>query len=389
MKTEKVCYRIPVGPQHPMYVEAENLEVKVDGETIVDVDINLGYLHRGIEKLSESRNWIQNIYLFERVCGICSGVHTITYCMAVEELLGIQIPEKARYVRTVIAELERVHSHLLMLGAAGYEMGLNTAFMYIWRDREHSMDMLEQISGNRVNYAMNTIGGVRRDIPEAMIPSLLRRVQHLEKRMYHYLGVFENDRVIRNRTMGVGLLRKAEAEQLSIIGPVARASGLTYDVRRARPYAAYDDLTWSVVTTQNADVHARLEVKVRETLQSLSMIRQCLHKLKKMGAGELKAKAPLVVPENEAAVVTEAPRGELFYYAKSNGTDMPERVKMKTPSYQILHCYGPILRNESLADLPLIVASTDPCFSCCDRVTVIDASGNKRSMTANELRRTG
>jgi NADH-quinone oxidoreductase subunit D len=272
-----------------------------------------------------------------------------------------------------------------MLGAAGYEMGLNTAFMYIWRDREHSMDMLEQISGNRVNYAMNTIGGVRRDVPRAMIPLLLKKVNHLEKRMYHYLNVFRNDRVIRNRTMGIGILRKEEAERLSMIGPVARASGLTYDVRRAMPYAAYEDVTWSVITTRDADVHARLEVKVRETLQSLSIIRQCLHKLKRMG-GELKVRAPLAVPENEASVVTEAPRGELFYYAKSNGTDKPERIKIRTPSYQVLHCYKAVLKNQNLADLPLIVASTDPCFSCCDRVTVI-GNGGIRSLTANDLRR--
>lgn len=387
-KNEKVCYRIPVGPQHPMYVEAENLEVKVDGERIVDVDINLGYLHRGVEKLSESRNWTQNIYLFERICGICSGIHTITYCMMAEELLGLEIPEKARYIRTVIGELERVHSHLLMLGAAGYEMGLNTAFMYIWRDREHSMDMLEQISGNRVNYAMNRIGGVRRDIPKPLIPGLLKRVNYLEKRMYHYLGVFNSDRVIRNRTMDVGILRKGDAESLSIIGPVARASGLNYDVRRARPYAAYDNLNWSVITTQKGDVHARLEVKIRETLQSLSILRQCLHKLKRMGNGELFAKAPAVIPENEATVITEAPRGELFYYGKSNGSDRPERIKIKTPSYQILHAYKPVLKDAHLADLPLIVASTDPCFSCCDRVTVIDTNTEKKSLlTANDLRR--
>jgi len=388
MDAEKVCYRIPIGPQHPMYVEAENLEVKVDGERIVDADINLGYLHRGIEKLSENRNWIQNIYLFERICGICSGVHTITYCMMAEDLLGIEIPERAKIIRTVIGELERVHSHLLMLGAAGYEMGLNTAFMYIWRDREHSMDMLETISGNRVNYAMNTIGGVRRDIPKSMIPELLKRVDVLEKRMYHYLHVFGSDRVIRNRTMNVGVLRKDEAERLSIIGPVARASGLTYDVRRTRPYAAYDLVNWSVITTSNGDVHARLDVKVRETLQSLSILRQCLHKLKRMKEGDIKVKTPSVIPDNESTVITEAPRGELFYYGKSNGSDKPERIKIKTPSYQNMHAYKPILRDGHLADLPLMVASTDPCFSCCDRVTVIDTNKDtSRIMTANDLRR--
>lgn len=387
-KTEKVGYRIPVGPQHPMYVEAENLEVKIDGETIVDVDINLGYLHRGIEKLSESRNWIQNLYLFERVCGICSGVHTITYCMMIEELLGIEIPERAKYIRTVIAELERVHSHLLMLGAAGYEIGLDTAFMYIWRDREYSMDMLEQISGNRVNYSMNAMGGVRRDIPKPMIPGLLKSVEHLEKRIYHYLYVFNNDRIILNRTRDIGILKKTDAEKFSIIGPVARASGLALDIRRAKPYAAYDIVNWSVITTRTGDIHARLEVKIRELLQSLSILRQCFHKLKRMEDGDIKVKVPPVIPENEASIITEAPRGELFYYGKSNGSDKPERIKIKTPSYQNLHCFKPILRGQHLADLPIIVASTDPCFSCCDRVTLIDTNtDDKHIVTANDLRR--
>ena len=292
MKTDKTCYRVPIGPQHPMYVEAENLEVKVDGERIVDVDINLGYLHRGIETLSETRNWIQNIYLFERVCGICSGVHTITYCMLAEQLLDIEIPEKAKYIRTVIGEIERIHSHLLMLGVVGYEMGLDTAFMYIWRDREHAMDMLEQISGNRVNYAMNTIGGVRRDIPKPMIPELLKKLHLLEKRMYYYLHIFNNDRIIRNRTIDIGILKKSDAEKYSIIGPVARGSGLTLDIRRAKPYAAYDILNWSVITKNDGDIHSRLEVKIRETLQSLSILRQCFHKLKRMNGGELKVKTP-------------------------------------------------------------------------------------------------
>jgi NADH-quinone oxidoreductase subunit D len=386
MTEDKTCYRIPIGPQHPMYVEAENLEVKVDGETIVDVDINLGYLHRGIEKLAEGRNWTQNIYLFERICGICSGVHTITYCMMVEDLLGLEIPERAMYIRTVIGELERVHSHLLMLGAACYEIGLDTAFMYLWRDREHSMDMLEQISGNRVNYAMNTIGGVRRDIPKPIIPDLLKRTNHLEKKMYHYLGVLEKDRVIRNRAVGIGVLRKAEAERLSIIGPVARASGINFDVRRAKPYAAYDLVNWNVITTHDGDVLARLDVKIKETLQSLSIIRQCLHKLKRT-EGDIAVKAPLIIPENEATVITEAPRGELFYYGKSNGGDKPERIKIRTPSYQNLHAYKAVLAGQNLADLPFIVASTDPCFSCCDRVTVIDTVGNKKVMAANDLRR--
>jgi Ni,Fe-hydrogenase III large subunit len=387
-RVEKVCYRLPMGPQHPMFVEAENLIVRVDGETIVDLDLNVGYLHRGIETLSENRNWVQNIYLFERVCGICSGVHTITYCSMVEELLGLEIPERAKYVRTVIGELERIHSHFLMLGVAGYEMGLDTVFMYVWKDREHVMDILEKISGNRVNYAMNTIGGVRRDVPEGAIPDMLKKLDYLDKRVDYYVRIFSQDRMILNRSRDVGILQKKDVGKFSIVGPVARASGINYDVRRARPYAAYDDVHWSVITSGEGDALERFMVKIRELSQSISIIRQCLHRLKKLGDRDLKVRAPFMVPENEAVAVAEAPRGELIYYGKSNGTDKPERIKMRTPSYANLLSYRPVLLGQHLADLPLIIASTDPCFSCCDRVTLVDVNNEETTnVDANYLRR--
>jgi Ni,Fe-hydrogenase III large subunit len=322
------------------------------------------------------------------VCGICSGVHTITYCSLVERLLGIEIPERARYVRTIVAELERLHSHFLMLGVAGYEMGLDTVFMYVWRDREYVMEILEKISGNRVNYAMNTIGGVRRDIPEGVIPEILKKLDYLEKRVGYYDKIFSSDRMILNRSRGVGLLSKGDVEKYSIVGPVARASGANYDVRRARPYAAYDDLHWSVITSSEGDALERFLVKVRELAQSISMVRQCLHKLRKLDDRELKVKVPFVVPENEAVAVTEAPRGELIYYGKSNGSDKPERIKIRTPSFANLLAYKPVLKGQHLADLPLIVASTDPCFSCCDRVTLVDVNTDEaRNVDANYLRR--
>lgn len=372
---ERKTYTLPVGPQHPLYVEAENLMVHVDGETIAGVDVNIGYMHRGIEELMQRRNWIQNIYLAERVCGICSGIHSVTYCQAVEGLLGVEIPERAKFIRTIVLELERLHSHFLFLGVMGYEMGLDTLFMYSWKDREVVMDLLEEISGNRVNYAMPTIGGVRRDITDALRHDILRKLPFLEARFEYYRKLFASDMAIRKRTEGIGILSRADANRFSIQGPVMRASGISYDLRWHAPYAAYPEIRdWNVVTEQAGDVQARVLQKIAEMSEAAKILR---HALMKMPKGELKVAVPASIPENEAISISEAPRGELVYYARSNGTDRPERVRMRTPSFSNMLSLPLILKGQQLADLPVIVGSIDPCFSCTDRVTLVDVNSGK------------
>ncbi len=370
---ERKCYSLPIGPQHPMYVEAENISVKVDGETITGVDINIGYMHRGIEELMQRRNYIQGIYLAERICGICSGIHSMTYCQVVENLLELEIPERARLIRMVVLELERLHSHLLYLGVMGYQMGLDTVFMYSWKDREYVLDMLELVSGNRVNYAMPTIGGVRRDIPSAKAGEIAKLLGKLDERARYYGKVFGSDRSIRARSAGLGLLPKGFCLDHSIIGPVARASGIRTDVRADVPYLLYDDMDWKVIVDKGSDVKARVMVKVLEMHQSISILSTCINRLGKMDDRTLMSKKPFFIPPDEAIAVTEAPRGELIYYARSNGTDTPERMRIKTPSFtNLVYCLPPMLKEQQLADLPVIVASADPCFSCCDRVQVVD-----------------
>lgn len=385
---KRVTYSLPIGPQHPMYVEAENMHVYLDGETIVNVDVNVGYLHRGIEELMQRRNYLQNIYLSERICGICSGVHSVTYCKVVENLLDIDIPERAEYIRTIILELERLHSHLLFLGVVGYEIGMDTVFMYTWKDREFVMDMLEQISGNRVNYAMPTIGGVRRDIPSQIIPSIFKRLDYIEKRTKYYSKVFTGDRTIIARTRGLGILTKKQVEELSIVGPVARGSGVKDDIRRDHPYLNYGDLNWDVVVKKENDNQARVVVKILEMFESVSILRQCFNKLPKLDR-EIKKKVPMSIPGTEAMAVTEAPRGELVYYAISNGTDKPERMRIRTPSFvNLMYAIPIVLKEQQLADLPITVASLDPCFSCTDRMTLIDSnSGEKKTVDETYLKK--
>ena len=370
---ERKTYSLPIGPQHPMYVEAENLIVNIDGETITDVQVNLGYMHRGIEELMQRRNYIQGIYLSERICGICSGIHSVTYTQVVENLLGTEIPERAKLIRMIILELERLHSHLLFVGLVGYQIGLDTVFMYSWKDREHVLDMLELVSGNRVNYGIPTVGGVRRDIPGAKIGEVLKILNKVEKQARYYEKLLSSDRSIRVRTEGLGKLAKSFVLDHSIIGPVARGSGVRTDIRADLPFLLYEDVPWKVVTMKGCDVSARAMVKVLELYQSISILRTCLSRLSRLEDRTLVTKVPFSVPAGEAVAVTEAPRGELIYYARSNGTDKPERMRIRTPTFMnIVYCLPPILKGQQLADLPIIVSSVDPCFSCCDRVTVID-----------------
>lgn len=380
-KPERKCYTLPIGPLHPMYIEAENIEVSVDGETIVGAQLNVGYLHRGIEELMQRRNWIQNIYLAERVCGICSAIHSITYCRMVERLLGMKIPERAKYIRTIILELERLHSHLLYLGVMGYEMGLDTVFHYCWKDREYVMEMLEKISGNRVNYAMPTIGGVRRNIPDSYVQGFLKKLNYLDKRTGYYDKVFSGDRAVLARTRRIGILSRKDAERFSIVGPVARASGIPEDIRKASPYLAYDLVDWEAVSLPKGDVQARILVKVRELRESIKIITRCLEKLP---SGDIKARVPFMVPENEAVTRTEAPRGELIYYGRSNGSDQPERIKIRTPTFANILSLNPMLKEQQLADFPVIVASIDPCFSCTDRITLVDINSGKRETLSDQ-----
>jgi Ni,Fe-hydrogenase III large subunit/intein/homing endonuclease len=308
----------------------------------------------------------------------CSGIHSMSYCNCVERLLDVEIPERAKHIRTIVLELERLHSHLLFLGIVGYEIGLDSVFMYVWRDREHVMDMLEMISGNRVNYAMPAIGGVRRDIPDHVIPGMLKKLDYLEKKSEYYRKVFLGDRTIIARTRGLGILPRKDVQDLSIVGPVARASGVKEDMRKDFPYFSYGGLDWSVM------------VKVLEMFQSISILRQCLRKLRGLDR-ELKVKVPLAVPRAEALSVTEAPRGELIYYAISNGTDRPERIRIRTPSFvNVVSAIPIILKGQQLADLPAIVASIDPCFSCTDRMTLTDArTGIARRVDEAYIKRMG
>ena len=380
-----MTFILPVGPQHPSVHEPEHFRFEVEGEEIVDVDIRLGYAHRGIERALLDRSYLHNLYLIERICGICNIVHTTTYCQTIERLAGIEVPDRARYVRTILLELERIHSHLLWAGVAAHEIGFLTLFMLLWRDRELVMDLRELISGNRVTSATNTIGGVRRDVRPEHVPKIKGALDELERRTRYYLEVFTSDRTILARCQNIGVLTKQDALALCAVGPTARASGVEKDIRKDDPYAAYGEIPFEVAVEREGDVLAKVVVRLREILGSIGIIR---HALDAMPAGPLRVRIPTQIPPNEVVGRAEAPRGELFYYAISNGTEKPERVRVRTPTYANIPSMRAMFVGGTIAEIPIVLASIDPCFSCTDRVTLVDRhTGDAKVLALKELRR--
>jgi NADH-quinone oxidoreductase subunit D len=355
---------IPIGPQHPVLKEPLSFRLTVEGERIADSVLRIGYVHRGIELLCQKRNYVQNVHLLERVCGICSHVHTTAYCQAVEALLDLEVPPRGLYLRTLLSELERVHSHLLWLGVLAENIGFTTIFMYAWRERETALDIMEELSGGRVTHAVNAIGGVRIDIDEEQYHSILSRLYALEHEVERFLDVIQNERSLRRRTQDVGHLSTEQVRRLCAVGPMARASGVDIDLRRDAPYAAYDRVHLNVVLREEGDVWARTLVRVLETIESLRLCRQLLLGLPE---GPTSVRAPSRVPEGQVVSRTEAPRGELIYYIRSDGSDRPARVKIRTPSLTSLITLDQQLCGVTTADVAVVLSGADLCIACADR----------------------
>ena len=355
---------IPIGPQHPALKEPLSFLLTVEGERIVDSALRLGYVHRGIERICQNRSYVQNVHVVERICGICSHIHTITYCQGVEALLGLQVPQRALYLRTLLCELERIHSHMLWLGVLAENVGFTTIFMYAWRDREIVLDIMEELSGGRVAHAVNVIGGVRIDVDEPQVDSILTRLNGLERQIETLLGVIQHERTFQVRTRGVGHLSAEQVRRYCVVGPIARASGVDVDLRRDAPYAAYDRLDFRVITAEEGDVWARTMVRMLETIESLHLCRQLLAGLP---GGPTTVRARRRVPPGEVVSRAEAPRGELIYYIRSDGSDRPARVKIRTPTLPALSTLPDQLRGVHTADVPTVLAGVDLCIACADR----------------------
>ncbi|MCX8150156.1 MAG: NADH-quinone oxidoreductase subunit C [Candidatus Bathyarchaeota archaeon] len=364
LSDDRGLVKIVIGPHHPALLEPEKFAVLVDGETVKNVEPRIGYVHRGVEKAAESKTYLQGVYLVERICGICNSCHATAFVEAVEKILKTEVPPRAKYIRTIILELNRLHSHLLTLGHAGLEIGYETLFQYFWRDREPIMDLTEMVTGNRVISSSLTVGGVRRDIKETDIPKIKATLAALRKKIPFYKQMYENEPSLKMRMQKVGTLSREDALKLCVVGPVARGSGVDIDVRKDEPYEAYGEIPFKEIVYTAGDTWARMNVRMDEVEESINIIEYALDHLP---GGAYRVKVPRVVPPGEAVNRVEAPRGELFYYVKSNGTAFPERVKVRTPTFANIPAFLKTAIGENIADVPPNFVSLDPCFSCTDR----------------------
>ena len=357
-------YQIPIGPLHVVLEEPIYFKLDVEGETVVGVDINAGHAHRGIEFLAMQRNFYQNLTLTERVCSLCSNNHPFTYCMAVEKLSGIELPERAEYLRALADEIKRIASHLFNIGLIPHIIGFDSLFMHAMELRETMQDLKETIFGNRMNLSVNTIGGVRYDITEEQKKYILKTLDGLKKPLDEITRIIKSNASIRRRTEGVGVLPYDKAVEYGVVGPVGRASGLPYDVRVDNPYMAYDKIKVNPVTMKNGDVYDRQMVRIGEVAESIAIVEKLLAAMPE-GPKDLGYMPD--IPAGEAIAKSEAPRGELIYYARTNGSEIPERIKWRVPTYQNWGALGVMMVGCKIADIPVIVGSIDPCISCTER----------------------
>ena len=360
-----MSYIVPIGPYHPALEEPIHAKLYTEGEVIKDAEVFVGYNHRGIEKLATERNAIQTLVLVERVCGICSHSHALTYAMCVENINGIEVPKRGQYIRVITAELERLHSHFLWLGIACHIIGHDSMFMHIWDERELVMDLLEKMTGNRVNYAMVTVGGARRDIDDELRRELLEACDKLKAPLDRITEIALTDKTIAMRTKGVGVLPKEDALRMGAVGPHARASGVKVDVRKDAPYSSYEDFDFAVPVVESGDVFARVVVRALECYESIKIIRQALENLP---ATPINLGNKLIkIQPGQAVCRHEAPRGQLSHMVVGDGSFNNHRVSIHVPSYKNTPTVPFMLRGNTVADAGLIIASIDPCFSCLDR----------------------
>src|SRR5512136_19703 len=353
---------VPFGPQHPILPEPIHLDLVLEDEKVVDVIPSIGYIHRGFEKLVEKREFTQYVYVAERTCGICSFIHGMTFCLGIEQIMNIEVPERAQFLRTIWSEYSRLHSHLLWLGCFADSFGFENLFMNAWRIRENILDVLEQTTGGRVIQGSCKIGGVRRDISNEKLDEMVKDLDRIDREMKDLTTVFLQDDSIKHRLRNVGKLSREDAYHLGAVGPTGRGSGVAIDLRKTG-YAAYGKLNFQMVTDSCGDCYGRCAVRAKEIFTSTDIIRQAV---KKIPDGPIEVKVT-GTPNGEYFMRAEQPRGELVHYLKGNGTKFLARSRIRTPTLTNIPPLIKMLQGCELADVPVIVLSIDPCISCTER----------------------
>lgn len=365
-----MSYKYVIGPLHPALEEPIKFEFSVNGEEIEDVKVSVSHVHRGIEILGTKRNVIRTLYLAERICGICSAAHAFTFCICVEKACNINIGEREHAIRCIIAELERIHSHLLWAALFMHKMGFETMFHYILLFRENIMDTLEAISGNRVNYGMFTIGGVRKDVKERII---LDSIKFIRKKIGFIKDGILKNKIVKKRCINVGILEKEKALKLCSVGPTARASGIDRDIRRSFKYSFYENIEIDPIVCDEGDVYARIIVRLEEVEQSLNILNKIVKNIPKGNIKKVKVPSILNIIksiDSESVARIEAPRGELLHYVNLKCSENLYTWKVRTPTYNNIMAYTEMFRGAEIADAPIILASIDPCLSCTNRMIV-------------------
>ena len=356
---------IPFGPQHPVLPEPLHLDLVVEDETVIEALPQIGFIHRGLERLVQTRDYNQFIYIAERICGICAFGHSMGYAETIERLLGVEIPKRADYLRTIWHELSRIHSHVLWMGLAADAFGFESLFMHCWRLRERVLDLFEATTGGRVIFSVVKVGGVVRDITPDQQERFKTTLEGIKDEYRQICNTFLKDKSVKNRTAGVGFISEESAINLGMVGPFARASHVNNDVRRLG-HGAYGDLNdFQAILDTQGDCYARVKVRAFEVLQSIDIIMELIDKIPD---GELSVKVK-GSPEAgaESSNLLEQPRGECYYYSLGNGTKNLERMRIRTPTSQNLAGMTSALAGCDLADVNMIVLTIDPCISCSER----------------------
>lgn len=353
---------VPFGPQHPVLPEPVHLDLVLEDEKVVGAIPSIGYIHRGLEKLVEKRDFFEMTYVIERICGICSFVHGQGYVQTIEGLMDIEVPARVKYLRTIWAEFSRMHSHLLWLGLMADAFGFESLFMQCWKIREKVLDIFDHTTGGRVIFSVCKVGGVRRNIDGDTLKNILKILQDIEAEVKEAARVFLNDYTVQKRTRGIGVLTYQQAFDAGAVGPTLRGSGVAMDMRKLG-YAAYGDLEFEPVVEKDGDCYARMRVRVREVLQSIDLIRQAIAKIPDTEI-EVKVKG---FPQGEFISRLEQPRGQVIYYARGNGTKYLDRFRVRTPTFANITPLLKMIPGCDLADVPVIVLSIDPCISCMER----------------------
>ena len=354
---------IPFGPQHPVLPEPVHIDLVVEDETVVEAIPSIGFIHRGLEKLVEKREYTEMVYVIERICGICSFGHGWGAAASIEGAMDIKVPERAEYLRTILHELSRLHSHLLWLGLLADAFGFESLFMHCWRIRETILDILERTTGGRVIFSICKVGGLRKDIDNDTLKEIVETIEGIKAEITEITDVFIEDDSVKNRMCGVGVLTKEDAIELCAVGPVARGSGVDQDMRMTNNVGVYKELDFEPVLEEAGDCYARCKVRIGEIFQSIELIKKAVDKI---------PEGPVDVPvkgnvEGEYMVRLEQPRGEAYYYAKGAGTKFLQRMRVRTPTNMNIPALVKILQGCDLADVPMMVLTIDPCISCTER----------------------